>query len=762
MNDYEYEEENLDDFMIKASKILISNDNNEEKEIIIESLKQHLSPIFNNQLEIQNFYKTLNMVIFSENSNKIKNRQCFKIFPIVFAFNPNSCFYYIDFYLYSLNQCIKEENRLDFAFLSVIFSEIITFLFTEKSNRYLLSKSYLLEENKKYKLYEKLFNFLREKIKSQEKITQSFGCLLLTELIEKCPIIKEEKYLEEVFKLLSQNLENKKFLCKLDILNCLISLIFITEKKFKNYANICLFRVLDFLTDDQWIMRKLSINIVYTLVFFCKEQILPVKNNIIEFLNILKDDPVNEIKEVCLQTLKLLEDEDNNNKDDSRINGNDIINNSNNFEDNKIIEKEGEKNNDSFSENKENNIEEIIKNINERDSNQKNKAIKFINKNNHCSSTERKKKIKTNKENNKRGTNGKNKSYKTIIRNGNKNKNPMNNLIINGKSHRNRTPLRNNINNEIKEDNILKTQIITEKNKNDNLKLFNTLANADTENNSSNKEKDIPKISNEKKAKNEKNINEINKEKNKENEIITERNKDENGNELNNNSKEDKKIIDKEKSKEEQYEIILDNIMGQLGKIQEGQVQFLNMINDLKAKLDDNYENLNERITVLEKNYLNDNNNNTVKTTYTNHNSNKINIKRKGKSPKKYNELKNKFRLGKYNEALNEALHNENNLFKLLPLIDKNNVGKINNEILDDVINMLNKKLILINLENGRTTLSDILSFYMCIIKTKVPLKLISQLNIKDALMMFKNKNSERLLQIDINNIDAIVKSLKV
>ena len=91
-----------------------------------------------------------------------------------------------------------------------------------------------------------------------------------------------------------------------------------------------------------------------------------MKNNIIEFLNILKDDPVNEIKEVCLQTLKLLEDEDNNNKDDSRINGNDIINNSNNFEDNKIIEKEGEKNNDSFSENKENNIEEIIKNINEQ------------------------------------------------------------------------------------------------------------------------------------------------------------------------------------------------------------------------------------------------------------------------------------------------------------------------------------------------------------------------------------------------------------
>ena len=81
---------------------------------------------------------------------------------------------------------------------------------------------------------------------------------------------------------------------------------------------------------------------------------------------------------------------------------------------------------------------------------------------------------------------------------------------------------------------------------------------------------------------------------------------------------------------------------------------------------------------------------------------------------------------------------------------------------MDDVINILNKKLILINLENGRTTLSDILSFYTCIIKTKLPLKLISQLNIKDALEIFKNKNNDRLLQIDINNIDAIVKSLKV
>ena len=40
MEDYEYEEENLDDFMISASTIL-SEENNPERETMIESLKQH-------------------------------------------------------------------------------------------------------------------------------------------------------------------------------------------------------------------------------------------------------------------------------------------------------------------------------------------------------------------------------------------------------------------------------------------------------------------------------------------------------------------------------------------------------------------------------------------------------------------------------------------------------------------------------------------------------------------------------------------------
>ena len=41
--------------------------------------------------------------------------------------------------------------------------------------------------------------------------------------------------------------------------------------------------------------KKISKNIVYTLVFYYKKEIMAIKENIIEFLNILKEDSVDEV-----------------------------------------------------------------------------------------------------------------------------------------------------------------------------------------------------------------------------------------------------------------------------------------------------------------------------------------------------------------------------------------------------------------------------------------------------------------------------------
>ena len=650
MSDNEYDEENLDEFMVNASSIL-SEESNPEKETIIDTLKQHLSQIFHDQNEMQNFLNTLNSVIFSSYSDnsktlKIENKQPFKIYPIIFSFNPKTSYYYFDFFLESLQKCACEENRSDFTYLSLIFSEVILAFFSdEKKNKHLMKKSFLLEQNKKIKMFEKILNFCNQNIKTNKKTEQSFGLLLLTEFIEKCPLIKEDKYLENIFKILAEYLDDRWFECKLDLLNCTISLIFTSEAKFKPYANVCLFKVLDYLTDTEWMKRKLAINIVYTLVFYCKEEIMAVKDNIIDFLNMLKDDSVEEVRDVCLQTLKFIEEND-----------------------------------PEYEENKNNEI---------------------------------------NIENNK---------PKNVF---NKNKNDLN------------MKKKNNIKKNNQEGNI--------KNKNMNKK---------------------------------KNDNElIEKEDNINNDINN------NENDLNN-----------------PFGSSINSILQQLNKIQEDQNKFINIINDIKQTVDNNYSNLNERVKNLEKiagiksndinnndiNNFNNNNNLPYNSNSYNLNNKEININtdrdkdeefdiRSNKSNKgptkntnkkivviskkeeqnKINDLKQKFISGKYNEVLLESKDNEKYLLKLIPLIDKNIIQQIETPILEDIINRLNKKLSLICLSNSRANINDILLFYIQLIKSKINLKLMTQLSIKDTLKFIKIKRSNKLIQSDINNIDIILKALK-
>ena len=369
MSEDSYEEENLDDFLLKAADIL-SQKSNKEKKDIIESLKQHLSSIYENKPEMDNFFKTLNSVIFSEDL-KLKNKQAFILYPIIFSLNPKSSVNFFYFFLDSLQVSITEENKNDFTFLSEIFSDVVQTFFSEKKKN-AINKSYLIDKNDKNILFEKIMEFCEENIKTNKKLEQSFGCLILTDFIEKCPLVKEQKYLDIIFKKINEYLEDRWFECKLDLLNCTISLVFSAQNKFKPYANTCLFRVMDYLTDTDWMMRKLAINIVYTLVFYCKDEILAVKENIIEFLTALKEDENEEIKEVCKQILDFILNDSNNDAN------NDLNNERKNIEDNpKIKNIKSNNKNKSIKKQRDETIQVKNENIKDNDINKDD-----INKNN--------------------------------------------------------------------------------------------------------------------------------------------------------------------------------------------------------------------------------------------------------------------------------------------------------------------------------------------------------------------------------------------
>ena len=190
---------------------------------------------------------------------------------------------------------------------------------------------------------------------------------------------------------------------------------------------------------------------------------------------------------------------------------------------------------------------------------------------------------------------------------------------------------------------------------------------------------------------------------------------------------------------------------------------------NIKSNIDNNISPFNSN----SKNLNNEEKENEIKSYNNgkisiNNNQNNINKNKKIKvlskkeEQNKIDELKKKFVNGKYNEVLIESKENDNYLFKLLPFMDKNIIPKIEIVILEDIINRLNKKISIICLGTGRANINDILTFYIQLTKSKVNLKLITQLSIKDTLKFLKAKSNNKLIQNDINNIDTILKALKV
>ena len=689
MKDYEYEEENLDDFMINASKIL-SEPNNPQKSTIIESLKQHLSSIFHIQNEMENFFKTLNRVIFTSkssknNSQKVGNIQPFILYPLIFSFNPRTSSYFLDYYLSSLQQSISEDNRSNFTFLSEIFADIVSAIFSdEKNNKHLIRKNYLLEQSKKKNIYEKLLNFCNSNIKTNKNLEQSFGCLMLTEFIEKCPLIKEDKNLDNLFKIISDYLDDRWFECKLDLLNCTISLIFAAENKFKPYAKICLFRILDYLTDTDWMKRKLSINIVYTLVFYCKDEIMSVKENIFEFLNALKEDPNEEVREVCMHTLEFFgEDEDENGPEGLEVTEKKKDNNKYNKYRSKII-------------------------------NQRNKLNK----------------------------------YKELGQNGDSQS--MRNARSNRAQNNKNKVDSDNKNEENLRQNLQKEQEILDKIEKDFME--NNKNSFSNNYNSGNKSKS----------------NTITK------------------NSANHSKNKSKQNLNKSKHFEndsrELMKSTINSILVQLKKIAEDQEEFRELLSNLKQTTGNNYLKLSERLRTLEKKTASKYQK-SMQFNQSNQNNNYIEEYREAKSqrdfrekkkirPKifltnsdeklKIEEIKKKFNDGRYNEAIIETNQYDKYLLKLLPLMNRKNIPEIEIAILEDVISRLNKRLNILCMEGDRENINVVLQFYIQIIKSKLELKLVTQLSIRNTLSFLKEKGNNILTDEDISNIERILGSLRV
>ena len=258
---------------------------------IIQQLTDFISPLTPKEKEPT--LKLLSLFFYNEEEN----------------YNSKEIYYqYLSPILSLLQSLIKESNSSIFPLISNTYSEIVQFFMPTNIE----SSNTELEINEK-RAYEILQGFCIYNMKYDDKSNRICGSLCLTKLVENCPIVLQIQYLKYIWENIITFIDKKNFNAKYELLNCLISLILGSENLFSQFANVTLYKVLDFLTDNDWLKRKLALNVIYTLIFYCKEEILPLKEHIINFLKVLKTDKVKEVREVCLLILQIFnENEDGN------------------------------------------------------------------------------------------------------------------------------------------------------------------------------------------------------------------------------------------------------------------------------------------------------------------------------------------------------------------------------------------------------------------------------------------------------------------
>ena len=415
---------------------------------------------------------------------------------------------------------------------------------------------------------------------------------------------------------------------------------------------------------------------------------MKVKENIIEFLNVLKEDSIEEVKEVCLHTLKFFGEQGEGDED---------------------YDDEGETNIQN-EKNKPKNVFDKYK-IKNKKNNQKNQINKSYN-----------------------GEAGDSQSVRSA-----KSNKPQNKTNI--KKYKNEENLKQKLQKE--QDYLDKMEKdFMEKKKNYNANNYSSNNNPTNSNKSKNNNNANNTINSEKpQLKPKQNLN---------------------------------KVAPFENSTPESITSSINSILEQLKKIQEEQMEFRQMLTNLKQTAGNNYLNLNERIRALEKNTVRYNNKNlpyaqnsiyrdrddyhepkSVKDFRDKRNRPNISL---NKSDEKYRieELKMLFNNGKYTEALIETYQNDRYLIKLLPLINKNIVPKIEIAVLEDAIKRLNKRIPILCMEGDRDNINEILLFYIQLLKSKIELKLVTQLSIKDALNFLKVKGFNILNEDDMSNIEKM------
>lgn len=305
-------------------KISCDNTYEEGKNKLIEYFNNNIT----NEKIINEFLKEINNVIILKGNSEQK---IISIIPEICKLNKNLFLDNLNIIFSIFQNCFnRDENSQFFSLISQSFGDMTQILLNELNvygeNSNIEKKK--IDENLLL-TYNKLKNFCISNMKSDNINYQIYGTLCLTSFIENCSYnYLNKENLKYIFDNLCERINNVKFVAKLEILNCFISLIFCSEEKYLPYAKNTLDIIMKFINNKEWLIRKFSLNIIYTMLFYCKSGIIEKKDYIIKCFKILKNEKNSEINDMIEQINIILKEDESNN---------DNINNKNEYSSDSLL-----------------------------------------------------------------------------------------------------------------------------------------------------------------------------------------------------------------------------------------------------------------------------------------------------------------------------------------------------------------------------------------------------------------------------------------
>ena len=195
-------------------------------------------------------------------------------------------------YLSRILTCIQSNIVSDIppTYIGKIFKKIIFYLFNDEDGQ---NKDPINRD-----LFEKCQGFCFYNMKLKGINNQSVGIICLNILLNEInySFLNENNFVIYIWEKLSIYMNSSIFYPKNNLLKYIYDFINKFKNAFKPFVNIAIYKILEFIDNNDIIIRKKSLNLLDLLISFYPNEVEPIKNSIIQLLLILHNDSDGNIR----------------------------------------------------------------------------------------------------------------------------------------------------------------------------------------------------------------------------------------------------------------------------------------------------------------------------------------------------------------------------------------------------------------------------------------------------------------------------------